>query len=336
MLCFHVDIEHCNALKSVSKVQLIFSLASCCYIHCLPQVPLRLSDLVYAPWTEPEWKAWFGDKRRYPPAQEVKKRSLLGIGGFCRVYRMCNPSSSSATLFAVKTMDTEDLGLDKAQIAEIEREATTLQGLKHKHVIQYIGHFFHDEVEFRLVLEYASGGTLADHVLEEMSSDLQLRLMRELACGLLYIHGQNVLHRDLKSSNILLTGSELRVKISDFGLSAQLCCTAASKRSIGGTAQYFSPERGLEQSYDFAADMWATGCIVLECVLKEHLKEALWPEHKEAVLRLKIDDATMRNPLLGMQASKLLQREAKKRISASQLFSALSSKQVSTRHTVIF
>jgi serine/threonine protein kinase len=232
-------------------------------------------------------------------------------------------------------MDTEDLGLDKAKIAEIELEATTLQGLKHKHVIQYIGHFFPNKVEFRLVLEYASGGTLADHILEEMSSDLQLRLMRELACGLLYIHGQNVLHRDLKSSNILLAGSKLRVKISDFGLSAQLCYTAASKRSFGGTAQYYSPERGLAQSYGFPADMWATGCIILECILKEHLNEALWPEHMKTFLRLKINDATARNPLLGTQASKLLQREAKDRISASQLFSALSSKQVSTRHTVV-
>jgi serine/threonine protein kinase len=256
----------------------------------------------------------------------LKDRSLLGKGGFCSVYRMCSPSS--ATPFAVKVLNIEDLGLDEAQTAEIEREATLLQGLKHKHVIQYKGHSFHDEVEFRLVLEYASGGTLADHILEEMSSDLQLRLMRELACGLLYIHGQNVLHRDLKSSNILLAGSELRVKISDFGLSAQLCFTAASKRSIGGTAQYFSPERGQEQSYGFAADMWATGCIVLECLLKEHLKEALWQEHKEAALRHKIDAATVKNPLLGTQASKLLQREAEKRISASQLFSALSAKQV--------
>ena len=147
-----------------------------------------------------------------------------------------------------------------------------LQKLRHKHVVQYVVFFHHDEIYAFLILEYESGGSLADHLAEKMGADLQQRLMMELASGLLYLHEQHVIHRDLKSSNDLLAGNELavmRVKISDFELSSQLSSTVGSKRSSkSGTPHYFSPERGMEKPYDYSADMWAScsSCIFIELV----------------------------------------------------------------------
>ena len=289
----------------------------------LRQVLSWRNELEHAPVNPDEWSKRFRGKRRYPRSGD-KERSLLGKGGFGAVYRL----RSSDVLYAAKVINLEDLGLDREQATKLEMEANLLQRLDHPHVIKYKGHFYQeDEVEFVLVMEYASGGCLADHIESEMSSELQLRLMTELASGLNYIHGMKVMHRDLKSSNILLAGDELAlscVKISDFGLSAHLSATAASKRtSKSGTALYFSPEKGREDPYDYAADMWAAGCILLELLLKESLKQALWPESKKEVLRQKLYTATYRNPHLGKQASYLLQHDPTKRSSAFDLFTAL-------------
>ena len=285
-------------------------------------MPSRLSDLVYVPFGQDEWDAKFRKKRLYPKLQGDKDRSLLGKGGFSTVFRM----RCSDVLYAVKVMNLEDLQLDEQEISNLEKEAKLLQRLEHLHVIQYHSHFC-EEVHFYMVLEYASGGCLADKISVKMSPEEQLRLTTELASGLHYIHAKRVIHRDLKSTNILLVGDELglmRVKISDFGLSVHQTASAASKRTTkSGTPIYFSPERGREDPYDYAADMWATGCIFLEFLLNELLKEALWSESKKELLRKKLDAAIDRNPLLGMQASGLLQHDATKRFNAADLYLAL-------------
>ena len=306
------DVLRCQQLTDATSLGLLSSVDS----------RFEMSDLEHVPWSQEEWNTRFCGRRRYPRS-EGQERSLLGKGGFASVYRV----RIAGQTFAAKVLDTEDLGFDQAQTAEIQREAKMLQKLKHKHVIQYVSYFHHDDIYIYLILEYAAGGSLQDHLAEDMSADLQQRLMRELANGLLYIHEQHVIHRDLKASNILLAGNELsvmRVKISDFGLSCQFSSTLCSKRaSKSGSPCYFSPERGLEKQYDYSADMWAVGCIFLELLHKENLKESLWPEHKKDLLLQKLDSATRMNPLLGEQASKLLQHDMRRRIRAFDLYTAL-------------
>jgi serine/threonine protein kinase len=282
---------------------------------------VTLSSLVYAPWNKDEWEKWFWHKRKYPDADD-KKRSLLGKGGFASVYRM----RRNAVYYAVKVLKLENLGMDSTESEKHEKEAKTMERLKHKHVIQYVGHEIQDDVKFCLIMEYASGGCLANHLGKELSKAMQLRLITEIADGLHYLHGEHVIHRDLKSSNILLSGpcDKLRVKISDFGLATQLSCSAASKvSSKGGTNLYFSPERGREDKYTYSADMWAVGCIIIEVVTGQCLKASLWPEAKRGELKTKLNTVLVQNPLLGKKAASLLQHDAEKRIDALCLYSAL-------------
>jgi aurora kinase, other len=282
-----------------------------------------MQGLEYVQWSQLEWEARFsGPNLRPYPNSEGMKRSLLGKGGFASVYRV----RIAGQIFAAKVLKMPKLRLNEDQAEEIKKESNILQKLKHKHVIQYTNYFF-DKMYAFLILEYASGGSLADHLTVEMSTAVQQRLMTELANGLLYIHEQHVIHRDLKSSNVLLVGNELavmRVKISDFGLSSQLSSTVGSKReSKSGTPFYLSPERGMELPYDYPADMWAAGCIFIEVVLKESLKESLWPPQRKDLLQQKLNDATRRNPILGRQASNLLLHDANKRLCAFKLYTAL-------------
>ena len=116
----------------------------------------------------------------------------------------------------------------------------------------------------------------------------------------------------------------MRVKISDFGYSAQLSSTLASKCSgRGGTTTYFSPEKGLEEKYGYAADMWAVGCILLELLIGEPLREALWQDSKEPKLRELLALAAYKSKILGEPAVILLKRDPAMRMTAFDLYSSL-------------
>merc|ERR1719421_2862601 len=85
--------------------------------------------------------------------------------------------------------------------------------------------------------------------------------------GLRHLHGQAVVHRDLKSSNIFLCERRRRVRIGDFGISRVLESTAFATSCVG-TPAYMSPELMRNEQYDYHVDMWALGCICYElCAL---------------------------------------------------------------------
>lgn len=281
-------------------------------------------DFEFAPWTEEEWNARFKGKRRYPRSGEMEQ-SLLGKGGVGSVYRILADDG----YYAMKVINTEDLGVDRAQVEEYEEEAKMLRTLKHQHIIQYVRHGIVDSINLCIVLEYATGGSLADRIGMEMSgsADLQVRLVQELADGLNYIHSHKIIHRDLKSSNVLLNGNDLnsmRLKLSDFGLAKQLSTAVSKLSNRGGTPFYSSPEQAQGERYTYSADMWALGCIIVEIVLGEVLKESLWPESKAEKLQKMLQSAAVINPWLAKQAHSLLQQDPSKRMKALELYSVLN------------
>lgn len=90
----------------------------------------------------------------------------------------------------------------------------------------------------------------------------------QLCLSLEYIHGRKVLHRDLKSQNIFLTGNNT-VKLGDFGISKVLENTNGAAMTVVGTPYYMSPEVCQNHPYTFKSDVWALGCVLYElCTLK--------------------------------------------------------------------
>lgn len=90
----------------------------------------------------------------------------------------------------------------------------------------------------------------------------------QLCLALEYIHGRKVLHRDLKSQNVFLTGNNT-VKLGDFGISRVLENTTTSAMTVVGTPYYMSPEVCQNMPYTFKSDVWALGCVLYElCTLK--------------------------------------------------------------------
>lgn len=87
--------------------------------------------------------------------------------------------------------------------------------------------------------------------------------------ALAYMHSKNVIHRDIKTQNIFLTGSST-VKIGDFGISRVLESTGAQALTVVGTPYYMSPESCKNDPYTSKSDVWALGCVLYElCTLNK-------------------------------------------------------------------
>ncbi|KAJ8328361.1 hypothetical protein O5D80_003719 [Batrachochytrium dendrobatidis] len=142
-----------------------------------------------------------------------------------------------------------------------------------------------------IVMEYADGGTLSDY-LEELAAsgkrleiDEVMNLFCQTALALNHIHSLNILHRDLKTNNILISGlGKYKVlKIGDFGISKIMSATANAE-TVVGTPAYISPELCEGKPYNEKSDIWALGCVLYEIICLKKMFSA----HNLPALVLKI------------------------------------------------
>ncbi|XP_039428478.1 serine/threonine-protein kinase PAK 1-like isoform X2 [Corvus cornix cornix] len=117
-----------------------------------------------------------------------------------------------------------------------------------------------------LVMEYMDGGTLQDIVRQtRMAEGEMAAVSRECLQGLDFLHSNRVIHRDLKSSNILLA-TDGSVKLADFGLCAQLSPEQEQRSSMVGTAHWMAPEVVTSSPYGPKVDIWSLGIVTIEMV----------------------------------------------------------------------
>ena len=145
--------------------------------------------------------------------------AVVGEGGFCKVRAGIHQVTGAKT--AVKLIDKTKL-TDVNDRKRVGREIRVLKRLTHESIIRLF-----DVVDGRdkmfVVMEYADGGSLLDHVRarKRLSERESARMFRQMCAGLMYCHANGVVHRDVKLENVLLDANA-NVKIIDFGLSAVL------------------------------------------------------------------------------------------------------------------
>ncbi|NXB07704.1 PAK3 kinase, partial [Cnemophilus loriae] len=128
--------------------------------------------------------------------------------------------------------------------------------------------------ELWLVMEYMDGGTLSDVINEtHMSEEDIAAVSRECLQVLDFLHSNHVIHRDVKSCNILLrTDGSVKLGryiLADFGLSAQLIPERNQRSSVTGTSWWMAPEVVTGQPYGPKVDIWSFGIVGIEMVERE-------------------------------------------------------------------
>ncbi|KAG6693817.1 hypothetical protein I3842_09G020700 [Carya illinoinensis] len=192
----------------------------------------------------------------------------LGRGGFGVVYK---GELDDGTKIAVKRMEAGIItskGLD-----EFQSEIAVLSKVRHRHLVSLLGYSIEGN-ERILVYEYMPQGALSKHLfhwksvkLEPLSWKRRLNIALDVARGMEYLHSmahQSFIHRDLKSSNILL-GDDLRAKISDFGL---VKLAPDGEKSVvtrlAGTFGYLAPEYAVTGKITTKVDVFSFGIVLME------------------------------------------------------------------------
>lgn len=198
----------------------------------------------------------------------------LGSGAFGVVYKVREESSYRA--YALKDV----LCLDKWAINSALREVETMSRISHENVIA-----IKDSAKLRddqglhmlIVTKYCSGGNLNERLTRSSSEELNFKWIRQTAGALAFLHSQNVVHRDLKADNVLLTATE-DAKLADFGLAREFMSvkqcpnfTAKYYMSSGvGPQDWLAPEffRG---HYTEKADVFSLGTLFYGILERDYI-----------------------------------------------------------------
>ena len=206
-------------------------------------------------------------------ADRFKVLSLLGEGGTGQVYLA--EHNVLERQFAIKVL-RRDLISDQTAAERFRREARAASRMQHRNIV-YISDFGSlKDGRLYLVMEYIPGDELATVIGTEgqLPAERAARVLLQVADALDYAHDKGVVHRDLKSENVILTTERHRndvVKILDFGLAKILygagnLDTITFKGQIFGTPEYIPPEQIVGDEVDQRADIYAMGVLAFELI----------------------------------------------------------------------
>ncbi|WP_218934698.1 serine/threonine-protein kinase [Rosistilla ulvae] len=188
---------------------------------------------------------------------------IVGQGAFGTVFRAFDEKLQR--MVAIKMLSVDFAATSPAR-KRFLREARTAAAIRHENVVAIYA--VEESPIPYIVMEYVSGMTLQQRLLQTGPLDLAdvLRLGKQVANGLAAAHAQQVIHRDVKPSNILLEcNAEARGKLTDFGL-ARTSDDASITHSgmIAGTPLYMAPEQVLGHRLDHRADLFSLGSVLYE------------------------------------------------------------------------
>jgi serine/threonine protein kinase len=216
-----------------------------------------------------DWESEYGPhrfvyKNLYKATNGFSNKELLGAGGFGNVFKGTLPSSN--VHIAVKKVSHNS----KQGMKEFVAEIISMGRLRHRNLVQLLG-YCRRKGELLLVYDYMPNGSLDKFLYGKENTNLnwlqRFRILKGVASGLLYLHEeweQVVLHRDVKSSNVLLD-AELNGRLGDFGL-ARLYDHGTNPQTthVVGTVGYLAPELTRTGRATTYTDVFGFGAFMLE------------------------------------------------------------------------
>ncbi|KAM0682854.1 Protein kinase [Mitosporidium daphniae] len=194
------------------------------------------------------------------PAEIYTKLKRIGQGASGEVF--VGQEKKTGALVAIKQMDMRY----QQKPALIINEISILKASHHPNIVNYLDSYLMGS-QLWLIIEYMEGGALTE--LLEYRGNLDepdiATISNEIIKGLHHLHSRSIIHRDIKSDNILL-GAGGQVKISDFGFCAELSADRRKRATMVGTPYWMAPEIIKQKRYDASVDVWSLGIMMIEMI----------------------------------------------------------------------
>jgi polo-like kinase 1 len=206
------------------------------------------------------------DRSRKGEVRRWSRGKILGKGGFASCYEIRDMATNE--ICAGKIVRKSSLNKSKSKQKQLYAEIAIHRGLtqggkSHPNCVKFL-EWFEDDDNVYMVLEICKNRTMMDLVKrrQRLTEPETQYYMAQLLDGMMYMHKENVIHRDLKLGNIFLD-EKMYLKIGDYGLAAKIEYDGERKKTICGTPNYIAPEiLSGRHGHSFEVDTWAAGVIM--------------------------------------------------------------------------
>lgn len=185
----------------------------------------------------------------------------VGSGTYGDVYKAKDIQSGRVAAVKIIKLEPGD------NFSVIQQEILMMKNCQHPNIVAFYGSYLRRD-KLWICMEFCGGGSLQDiyHVTGPLSEPQISLVCRETLKGLSYLHSLNMMHRDIKGANILLTTNG-DIKLADFGVSAQITATMRKRKSFIGSPYWMAPEVAAVErkgGYNQQCDVWSVGITAIE------------------------------------------------------------------------